>query len=90
VNTFVTNINRFTNTIGAEGAATLTDALQVNIFMTTVNLGQNQISNEGASALADALKGNDHLSWQCKQRIKLRQSQLVGCSQQAFSFVVPL
>ena len=50
------------NSVAAEGAAALADALQVNTVLIDLALGGNNIGADGSVALAKALKGNAALT----------------------------
>jgi Ran GTPase-activating protein (RanGAP) involved in mRNA processing and transport len=50
------------NRIGANGAATLADALCENTSLTTLDLGENVLGNAGATAIANALIVNRSLA----------------------------
>jgi Ran GTPase-activating protein (RanGAP) involved in mRNA processing and transport len=61
VNTTLTSLDLFTNSIGPAGAASLAEALGVNTALKGLNLGENSIGAAGAASLADALKVNSTL-----------------------------
>ena len=54
----LTNLDLFHNSIGAEGAIAIAEALKVNAVVTTLRLNDNNIGPEGAIAIAEALKVN--------------------------------
>ena len=62
VNTSLTKLNLFGNSIGDEGAMHLTNALKVNTSLTKLNLNANSIGAEGAKHLAEAHKLNTSLT----------------------------
>ena len=62
VNTSVTSVSLSYNSIGAEGANSLSQALRVNTSLTSLNLSNNSISAEGANSLSQALRVNTSLT----------------------------
>ena len=62
VNSTLTNLNLGWNSIGDEGAHSLSQALKVNSTLTNLNLGWNSIGDEGAHSLSQALKVNSTLT----------------------------
>ena len=62
VNTSLTSLNLSRNSIGDEGANSLSQALRVNTSLTTLNLSYNSIGDEGANFLSQALRVNTSLT----------------------------
>ena len=62
VNTSVSSLDLSENSIGAEGANSLSQALRENNFLTSLNLSKNSIGDEGANSLSQALEENDFLT----------------------------
>ena len=63
VNTSVTSLDLRDNSIGEEGASSLSEALRVNTSLTSLNLSDNSIGVEGASSLSEALRVNTSLTY---------------------------
>ena len=61
-NTSLTSLGLSENSIGAEGANSLSEALRVNTSLTSLNLFQNSIGAYGANSLSEALKVNISLT----------------------------
>ena len=59
---FYSTINLRWNSIGAEGAKYVAEALKVNTSLTEIDLGDNNIGAEGAKYVAEALKVNTSLT----------------------------
>ncbi|KAI8595485.1 hypothetical protein EDD21DRAFT_420616 [Dissophora ornata] len=58
----LTTLNLQNNSIGNEGALSLSEALKTNTTLTTLNLANNSIGQEGALSLSEALKTNTTLT----------------------------
>ncbi|KAL0239430.1 hypothetical protein GEMRC1_009538 [Eukaryota sp. GEM-RC1] len=59
VNTTVTSVNLWWNSIGDDGVRALSEALKANETVSNINLGGNLIGIEGARLFAEALKVNN-------------------------------
>ncbi|XP_044178511.1 protein NLRC3-like isoform X2 [Acropora millepora] len=62
VNTSLTSLDLRYNSIGDEGASSLSEALRVNTSLTSLDLRYNSIDDEGASSLSEALRVNTSLT----------------------------
>ena len=62
VNTSLTSLNLFSNSICAKGANSLSQALKVTTCLTSLDLGWNSIGDEGANSLSQALTVNTSLT----------------------------
>ena len=62
VNTSLTSLHFGSNSIGDEGASSLSEALRVNTSLTSLDLSQNSIGVEGASSLSQTLRVNTSLT----------------------------
>ena len=62
VNTSLTSLDLYENSIGDEGAGSLSEALRVNTSLTSLDLSDNLIGDEGASSLSEALRVNTSLT----------------------------
>ena len=62
VNTSLTSLNLDGNSIGDEGANSLSEALRVNTSLTSLDLRDNSIGDEGAHSLSEALRVNTSLT----------------------------
>ena len=62
VNTSLTSLNLYKNSIGDEGADSLSQALRVNTSLTSLNFFENSIGDEGADSLSQALRVNTSLT----------------------------
>ena len=62
VNTSLTFLDLSDNSIGDEGASSLSEALRVNTSLTSLHLSCNSIGGEGASSLSEALRVNTSLT----------------------------
>ena len=58
----VSQLDLLGNNIGASGAESLSEALQINSSLTQLGLGNNNIGASGASSLSEALKVNSSLT----------------------------
>ena len=62
VNTSLTSLKLPGNSIGDEGAISLSKALRVNTSLNSLDLSMNSIGNEGANSLSEALRVNTSLT----------------------------
>ncbi|XP_044178924.1 NLR family CARD domain-containing protein 3-like [Acropora millepora] len=62
VNTSLTSLHLGLNSIGDEGANSLSEALRVNTSLTSLDLDDNSIGKEGAYSLSEALRVNTSLT----------------------------
>ena len=62
VNTSLTSLDLSLNSIGAEGANSLSQTLRVNTSLTSLHLSRNSIGAEGANSLSQALRVNTSLT----------------------------
>jgi hypothetical protein len=62
VNTTLTKLNLWGNSIGGAGAASLAGAPGANTTLTELNLERNTIGDAGAASVADALGANTTLA----------------------------
>ena len=62
VNTSLTSLDLSANSIGAEGAHSLSEVLRENTSLTSLNVCENSLCNEGAHSLSEALKLNSSLT----------------------------
>ena len=62
VNSTLTSLDLFWNSIGYEGAVAIAEALKVNSTLTSLYLSWNQIGNEGEVAIIEAIRFNPTLS----------------------------
>ena len=62
VNTSLTSLCLWDNSIDDKGASSLSEALRVNTSLTSLDLGRNSIGVEGASSLSEALRVNTSLT----------------------------
>ena len=62
VNTSLTSLTLLQNSIGAEGANSLSQALRVNTSLTSLKLRGNSVGADGANSLSEALRINTSLT----------------------------
>ena len=63
MNTSLTSLDLSFNSIGHEGANSISQALKVNTSLISLELSANPIGGEGANFLSQALRVNTSLYW---------------------------